>query len=295
MKPAFSTVACPEWPLDRVCEVAESVGALGVELRTFGNGSTEFACDPALTGADKLRQLFDKAGVTPCCLATSVRFDEPIDPPVLGRVLDHEQSVRDAKSAIDLARELEIPFVRVFGFEFHGDENRATATARIVDRLGKAADHCRNTGVRLVLENGGSFSTASSLADLLDRVGNPLVSAAYSVSVAAAAGEAPDSGLNVLSDRLTIVKLKDFANGNPTALGSGNQPNVEALAAMARVGFDGWTVYEHDRAWLSTVPDGGKPFKLEEPADVLRRSMKFLFDRIPKATSPMKTGGPALV
>src|ERR1043165_2048598 len=171
MKPAFSTVACPDWTLERVCEVAESVGALGVELRTFGSGSTEFACEPALTSADKVRQLFDKAGVVPCCLATSLRFDRPFDPPVLGRLLDSEQEVREAKSAIDLARELEIASVRVFGFELGGNESRAEGVARVVDRLAKVADHCRNTGVRLLIENGGSFATGADLADLLDRVG----------------------------------------------------------------------------------------------------------------------------
>lgn len=295
MKPAFSTVACPEWPLDKVADVAEAVGALGVELRTFGAGSTEFACDPVLTSTDKVRQLFDKAGIVPCSLATSISFDEPIDPPVLGRVFDHELSVREAKGAIDLARELEVPFVRVFPFELHGGESRAGGIARIVDRLAKAADHCRNTGVRLLVENGGSFPTAVALADLLDKVGSPLVFGALSPSVALAAGESPASGINVLSDRLGSVKLKDFAGRRPCALGEGSEPVGETIDALSKIGYEGWIVYEFDRAWLGSPAEGTKEQVLPEPADVLRRSMKYLYDRIPHRAAGRRTNGATLV
>ncbi len=41
MKPAFSTVACPEWTLEDVAEFAGRSGYQGVELRTFGHSSTD--------------------------------------------------------------------------------------------------------------------------------------------------------------------------------------------------------------------------------------------------------------
>ena len=86
-KPAFSTVACPEWTLDRAARAAAEWGYEGLELRTFGHGSTHLACDPALTSAEKVRKVLDDAGVAPFSLASGVRFDEPIRPPVIGRVL----------------------------------------------------------------------------------------------------------------------------------------------------------------------------------------------------------------
>jgi sugar phosphate isomerase/epimerase len=178
MKPAFSTVACPDWTLDRIAQHAEKWGYLGCELRTFGYGSTHFACDPALTAPVKTRMLLERAGLELVSLATSIRYDDRITPPVVGNLLDHESSVRESKSAIDLAVRLEVPFVRIFGFEIIGSEKRGSAMARIAARIGKAVDHARNSGVKLMLENGGSFSTAAQMAELMDLVNSPLLVAA---------------------------------------------------------------------------------------------------------------------
>ncbi len=199
MKPAFSTVACSEWTFTQLAERAENWGFLGCELRTFGYGSTQFACDPALTAPAKARLLLERAGVELVSLGTSIRYDEPISPPVLGMIFaDTERSVRESKGAIDLAVRLECPFVRVFGFEIVGSESRKSALARIASRLSKAADHARNSGVQLLVENGGSFSTAVQLAELIDAVDSELLSAAYSVPVALQAGEKISDGANVL-------------------------------------------------------------------------------------------------
>jgi sugar phosphate isomerase/epimerase len=273
MKPAFSTVACPEWTLDRIARHAEAWGYLGCELRTFGYGSTHFACDPALTSPQKARLLLERAGLELVSLATSIRYDDPITPPIIGNLLDHEASIRESKSAIDLAVRLEVPFVRVFGFEVIGNEKRGSAMARIAGRLAKACDYARNSGVKVMLENGGSFSTAPQLAELMDLVNSPLLVAAYSVAVAAAAGEDPAAGVNVLSDRLACLKVRDFDHGRPCALGEGQVPNRPAVEALARAGFQGWVVYEYDRAWMD-------PAKVQDPDAVLAASARRLFEWI---------------
>jgi sugar phosphate isomerase/epimerase len=180
LKPAFSTVACPELSLRDVAGLAERHGFEGVELRTFGDDSRLFACDPALTAEEKTRALFASRGVEVLSLATSCRFDATISPPVIGYLIaDTERSVRQARHAVDLAVRLECPFVRVFGFEIAPREKPAAATARIADRLRMVCDHADKTGARIVLENGGSFETAGQLCDLIDRVDHPLLGACY--------------------------------------------------------------------------------------------------------------------
>lgn len=289
MKPAFSTIACPSWTLTRVAETAGRIGALGVELRTFGRGSTSLACDPTLTSEAKVRSLFDKVGVVPFCLATSVRFDAPIFPPVIGRAFgDTEASVREGKSAVDLARELEIPYVRVFAFELHGDESRKGGIARIMERLTKVLDHCRNTGVKLLIENGGSFPTATDLAELIDRAASPLLDAAYCPAVAALAGESVVSGVNVLGDRLASVKLRDMKAGRACAIGSGDLHAGDTIDVLRADGYDGWVVAELDLAWLpAPVPTApkGKGAKAAPPAGpdaeaILSDSVRFIYDRM---------------
>lgn len=272
IKLAFSSVACPEKPLRDVAAIAESVGAQGVELRTFGSGSNEFACDPAMTDPAKTVRLFRDAGARIISVATSCRFDAPISPPIVGRLLsDVEKSVREAKFAIELASELGASFVRVFGFEVPQGVSEASTTSMIVERLIKVCDHARHRGVKIVLENGGSYCTATQIAGIIDQVGSPLLGAEYNVAVAAAAGEQVAHGINVLGDRLWVVKLKDFRGSLPCAVGQGDLGCLEAVKALLAFGYDGWVVYEYDRAWLGTSHEGGLEFP-GEAAEMIRES-----------------------
>jgi sugar phosphate isomerase/epimerase len=273
MKFALSTIACPDWTLDEIASKAAAWGYQGVELRTFGNGCTHFACDPALTSYTKTRAMFDRAGLSIACLATGVRYDDPVTPPVIGYVIgDNEASVRETKSAVELAQRLGCPFVRVFAFEVMGSEKRSTALRRICDRLRKGLDTARNTGVRLLIENGGSFGTAADLAEIVDRCGNPLLATAYHVGVGARAGETPGNAFNVLGESLASVKLSDYHDGRPCMLGSGETPNQEAVETLAKLNYDGWVVYEYPRAWLS---DEHAP--LADPSEVLAAAARTMF------------------
>lgn len=256
MKLAFSTVAMPDWTLERVIDLAARVDVDGVELRTFGDCSDHFTPEPCLSSFPKIRSLFADAGLVPACLATSITFDAPVKPPVLGRLwTDYELPVKHTKRMIEVATQIECPMVRVFGFELPARESRRSGLRRIVDRLQLAAACARNTGVRLVIENGGSFPTAEDLAEIIDRTASPLVEAAYSPAVAQAVGEDPIDGVDLLGDRLASVKIKDFAGTTPVLIGRGEMRCQETVARLGQRGFGGWIVVEWDRMWLRQLAE----------------------------------------
>ncbi|MGQ0626918.1 MAG: sugar phosphate isomerase/epimerase family protein [Phycisphaerales bacterium] len=253
--PAFSTVACPEWPLEAVFDAGKRWGFLGVELRTFGDGSRQFACDPALTDPTKIRGMAERSGLGVVSLATGTRFDARMNPPVVGELLgDPEAPVREAKRAIDLAASIECPLVRVFGFEAATTEKVSVAAARIAARLAKVVDHAHRTGVRVAIENGGSFMRSSELAGIIDTVASPLLGACYNVAAGQHAGESPEAAFNVLGDRLWSVRVKDLKAGVPCGLGEGNVPVRPALDRLASIGFKGPVIFEYDRAWITGLP-----------------------------------------
>lgn len=248
---AFSTVACPEWPLDRVVALAEELGFDGLELRTFGEGSTRFACDPAMTDTAKLRALFADTAVDPSCMATGLVFDQQVWPPILGRLLDLEGPIRDARWAVRRAAEFGGQQVRVFGYQLGEGEKRINGVRRVQDRLKLVVATARNTTVRLVVENGGSFATADELLELLDGLDSRYVGASYNVAVAQRAGEDPIEGIAKLGGLLANVKLKDVdRDGKPCLIGEGEIPAEAVVRALESRGFDGWLTLEWDRAWF---------------------------------------------
>ena len=255
---AFSTVAAPEWTLNEVARFARSAGADGVDLRWFDGHSPAFACDPGMTDDAKVRSTLADAGVPPICISTSAGFSEAVWPPVIGEAIrDHEAGIRQTRRAIELASAIGAPFVRVFGFEFDRKQNRRAAVARTAQRLALAAAGARNTGVRVLVENAGSFTTAEHLAELIDETNHPLLGAAYNIAAAHADGESPLEGIDTLADRLALLKVKDTRDGRPRPPGEGDVPCEAACRHFAERHPHGWIVFEWDRAWVPGLAEPG--------------------------------------
>jgi sugar phosphate isomerase/epimerase len=278
---AFSTLACPEWKLDRVAAAALEYGYDGVELRTFGFGSTQMACDPAMTDPDRVRRIFEDTGVEIACLATSIALDQPIRPKVFGRtfLFDQERSVRQARRLIDLASAIGAPLVRIFGFEIGPGETLGSTTRLIQSRLAALVDHARNRGVRVLVENGGSYSSAPALMGLIDGARHQLLGAAYGVAPGAAAGDDPRQAVRRLGRDLALGRVKDVdEHGRPVALAKGRIPVAEFVRELGATDFGGWVVFEWDRAWDGSLaaPDAALPgvaaqlYRWAAPAGVAR-------------------------
>ncbi|MFG0291924.1 MAG: sugar phosphate isomerase/epimerase family protein [Phycisphaerales bacterium JB050] len=254
-KIAFSTVACPDWSLREVARKAASWEFDGVELRSFGEGSTRFACDPGLTDSAKVRGIFSNAGVDIAGIATGVKFDHAIFPPVMGNVLlsQREAGVAEGRHFVDLARGIGARYVRTFGFEipkFPPGQMRGTTLNRIASRLAKVCDHARYRDCYVMIENGGHFATAEDLAEIIAKVNSPLVMACYDLFAAHTVNDDLEEGIKLLGPRLAMARLRDRKGDTPVELGTGELPCREFVQMLNGANFGGWVTYEWEKAWL---------------------------------------------
>jgi sugar phosphate isomerase/epimerase len=254
---AFSTIACPDWTLDRVCRFAAELEFDGVEFRSFGEGSTRFANDPGLTSAEKVASMVRRHGLDLPGLASGLRFDHPIDPPVLGHLLRSRWSdVNDAMSFVELAERTGAGYVRVFPFAIPKAppfQSRTGTMRRIVQRLKHVTDHCRHRDVTVVIENGGDFATADDLLEIMAHVGSPYLRACYDLLAATQVNDDIAKGIAKLGPRLAVARLRDRTAEIPAPLGTGDLKAEHFVKALAGVGFGGWLVYEWERAWIDTL------------------------------------------
>ena len=273
---AFSTVACPDWTLARVARAAAEWGYQGVELRSMGDGHPQaFASEPAHSDPAKVSEALVEAGVDLVSIATGVRLDSPIFPPVLGWAFaSREASVRAAKRAVDLAAASGAKAIRVFPFQIPkgpapgapGD-TRFSVLRRICDRLGKVCDHARNRDVTVLIENAGDFASAHDLDEIMRRVSSPQLAASYDIGAGAAAGDKPQEAVSLLGDRLWLARLRDENAGAPCQLGRGNLHVKEFVQALRRGGSNAWVVFNWDKAWRSEL--AGAEAVLPEAAQLL--------------------------
>jgi len=251
MKTAFSTLACPDWTLEAAVNAADEMGYQGVEMRSFTNPCERMVNDPLSLEPERVAHLFDQTGVAPVGLATGVVYDTPIEPPVIGRVfLNEEAGVDETKSFVDFADRVGVHTVRVFGAHLPAAEPKTWSMRRIVERLSLASQTCRNTDVRLLIENSDSFARASDLMGLIERVDSPNLEASYNIQAAVNAGECPIEGVSVLGDALKIVRIGDVDDdGNPVLLGQGRFPLAKLFETLAGMDYRGWIVYEYPKHW----------------------------------------------
>lgn len=257
-KIAFSTVACPDWSLRDVARHAAAWEYDGVELRSFGEGSTRFACDPGLTDSDKVRGIFRNAGVEIAGLATGVKFDDAVFPPVMGNVLlsQREAGVPEGRHFVDMAQGIGSRYVRTFGFDipsFPPPQTRGATLNRIAARLAKVCDHARYRDCYVMIENGGAFATAEDLAEIIAKVNSPLVMACYDLFAAHTVKDDLEEGIKLLGPRLAMARLRDRKGDAPVELGTGELPCRDFVRLLADAKFGGWVTYEWEKAWLEDL------------------------------------------
>ncbi len=249
---AFSTVACPDWSIEKVAEQARAFGYDGVELRTFGQGSTKIASDPALSDPARVRDVLAACGIAPVCLATSSSLHDP--DAGAGKAGYYE-----IMKHIELAAALGAPRVRLFGQKVAINETRSVVIQRIASRIPALAEKAGELGIELLFENAGSFCIAKEWWWLLNLINHPMVGLSWNLANAAAVDPAERGGgmaVTMLNSRIKLVKVKDLKIGEGagfTALGDGDCNVPLFLKKLRGIGFEGPVCVEWDRIWLPSL------------------------------------------
>src|SRR5919197_6021719 len=201
MKVAFSTLACPAWSIKQVVEAATTLGYDGVDLRLLDGAVIDPGADRA-----KVEQAVARcraAGVEVCALDSSCTFNHA-DPGA------REREVSDLLRWIDLAEDLQVPLVRVFGG--HARPGLAPEPPEVVkdwvaEALSRTAPIAEQAGITVVLETHDAFSSARHVAVVLDRVDSPRVAALWDSHHPCRVGETPQDVIEALSPRIAHVHV----------------------------------------------------------------------------------------
>lgn len=243
MRLAFSTLACPDWPLERVLAAAVRYGYDGIELRIVDGELVSPAMSDAQRGRTK-RAIAD-VGLAVCCVDTSFEIANP------------DASIDEALAYVELAAELDGPMIRLFAGAPDDEAWRATI-ARTAERLAALGERGRALGVTIGLETHDSFATGEVLADVLS--GAPQeVGVIWDTLNPIVAGEPPDRTFAAIADRVVHVHIKD--GGVPPdleenrLLGQGRVPVGAIVGMLARRGYDGWLSVEWEKKWQPAIAD----------------------------------------
>ena len=172
MKYAFMTFSTPELSLAEVLEAANRYGYDGIEPRLDAGHAHGVEVAATDRQRSEIKKQAKDAGIALACLATSCRYSDPHT---------NQQMIEDAHERIDLAGDLGVPTMRVFGGTIPEGVTREQATDLVVKGLSALGDHAAERNVAICMETHDSWCDPANLADVLGRVGHPNICANWDI------------------------------------------------------------------------------------------------------------------
>src|SRR5262249_60662454 len=116
----------------------------------------------------------------------------------------------EARRFIELARQLGAPYVRVFPNQMVKGEERKTTIDRIVTGLRELGDQAKGSGVAVIVESHGEFTTSPQLLEIIQGAAHPNVAFLLDAPQTCVTGEKPAETFKLLRPYITHTSLKEL-------------------------------------------------------------------------------------
>ena len=251
---AFSTLGCPKWPWSRILEQAAEMGYAAVELRGI-EGQMDLTKRPEFVGTRLAQSMKDleAVGLKISDLGASSRMHEA-EPAVRAAQID------EGRRFIDLAHQLHVPYIRVFGDKVPPGEAKASAVARVVEGLRTLGEHAKGSAVGIIIESHGDFTDSPTLLEILKSAAMPNVALLWDAHHTFVAGkEDPATTFKALGRYVRHTHLKDSkpegAEVRYVLTGEGTVPVRDTVNVLVRSGYRGYYGFEWEKAWHPEIQE----------------------------------------
>jgi sugar phosphate isomerase/epimerase len=250
MKFTLNTLGAPGWRLEQTAANARAYGYAGVDLRLL-DGEV-ISLESTRANLDRLKRLFPPDELPIAVLATSVRLATN-DPAVRNKTLD------EAHAWIDRASELDVPVIRLFCARNPPELDLEGSIQAVGEMLALLSGHAEQAGVKLGIETHDEFASAASVAGALRLAPSPAAGAVWDMWHTLRAGETPRQVLELLSDRVVNVHLKDARRSTDgwqlVLLAEGEVPVKDGLRLLKQRGYDDFISVEWEKKWHPEIAD----------------------------------------
>jgi sugar phosphate isomerase/epimerase len=181
-----------------------------------------------------VREEVNAAGIELACLATSLRYADPEKTAVM-MAQTHER--------IDLAGDLGVETIRVFGGAIPEGVSREHSIDLLVKTLSDIADHAENRGVTVCLETHDDWCDPAHVAMVMARVNRPGIAVNWDIMHPVRTGAATiDESFEALRPWIRHAHIHDGTGLNVqlVPIGTGDIDHKRVLQLLSSAGYAGY-------------------------------------------------------
>lgn len=252
---SFSTLGCPKWTWNEIINSANQYGYDGIEIRGI-LGEMNLPKCPEFNSRENIstsRRHAEEKNIKIVNLGSSANLHE-MDNTAWQKNLD------EAKKFIELAHELNCPYVRVFPNKLPKDQNKDATIALIGERLLSLGDHAKGSNVTVLLETHGDVSEVPVVQRIMGPATHPNTGLIWDVfNMWSVTKEPPAKVYPELKKYIKHTHLKDgkFIDGKwkYVHFGQGECPVFEAIDLLRKGGYKGYYSFEWEKVWHPEIEE----------------------------------------
>ncbi|MEO6547158.1 MAG: TIM barrel protein [Ferruginibacter sp.] len=246
---SFSTLGCPDWSFEQIVNFASQNGYNGIEFRGIQRELDLYRCNEFSTAKNRLAtaKMMKEKGLQFVNLGSSanLHFAEPVE---------RKKNLDEARKYIDLAHELNCPFIRVFPNKFPKGQDKKATMELISKGLLELAVHAKGMGVMVLMETHGDLVITEDILQVMHAAGDKSIGLVWDVAnMWTITKEPPIEVYKRLKKYIRHTHIKDakMVEGAEqyTLLGQGEVPIFEAIRALSEGGYKGYYSFEWEKLW----------------------------------------------
>lgn len=251
---SFSTLGCPAWTFSQVLQHAATNRFDGIEIRGI-KGDLDLPNNPIFSAANiaaTRREVADKKGkIVNLGSSANMHFLDP---------KKRQSNLDEAKKYIDLAHQLDCPFIRVFPNDLPKDQEEQATINTIIQSLITLGDYANSSGVKVLLESHGKVIKSDMLLHIMQEANHGNVGLVWDFfNMWSVTKEAPADMYQQLKKYIYHTHIKDALltekGETYTLIGEGNAPVKEALHALKSGGYAGYYSFEWEKMWHPEIQE----------------------------------------
>lgn len=257
MQLAFSTLGCPQWTFSEILATASRLGYDGIEIRGLLNEiNVEAMPEFQPASIAETHRMVQDAGLKITCLSSSVTIFAAMQ-----TAHDQQTALNTAKCYLDMAQQVQAPFIRLFCGDPAADIPYRTAEEQAALWLRELGDYAATRQVTVLLETHDACCDSVKLASLIQITNHPSVQVLWDIHHPYRfVGETVEETMRNIGKYTRYTHVKDSllaANGETQYVltGDGDIPLIQAINALSAAGYDGFLTLEWEKRWHPTLAE----------------------------------------